>query len=70
MHKYGIAISWCAEDGVFIAEAPGLPGCMAHGDTQQEALVEIDQAIDLWIETALEFRDPVPEPMGYVPAVD
>ena len=70
MHKYGIVINWCAEDGVFIAEAPELPGCMAHGDTQQEALVEIHQAINLWIETALEFGDPVPEPMGYVSAVD
>ena len=70
MHKYGITISWSLDDRVFIAQAPELSGCFAHGDTQQEALQEIEQAITLWIETAQEFGDPIPEPKGYAPAGD
>ena len=43
---------------------PELPGCMAHGDTPQEALAQAQEAMALWIETAIEFGDPVPEPRG------
>jgi predicted RNase H-like HicB family nuclease len=62
MHKYEIIIYWGREDQVFVAEVPELPGCMAHGATQQEALSNANEAIQLWIDTAEEFGDPVPEP--------
>ena len=64
MHKYEIIIYWSNEDQVFIAEVPELPGCMAHGDTQAAALDNANEAIQLWIDTASEFGDPVPEPKG------
>jgi len=64
MHKYEVIIYWSNEDGAFVAEVPELPGCSAHGDTQQVALVQIGQAMDLWLETAREFGDPIPEPKG------
>ena len=64
MHRYEIIIYWSNEDGVFVAEAPELPGCAAHGDSQEKALEHIKQAIDLWIETAQEFGDPILEPKG------
>ena len=64
MHKYEIIIYWSQEDQVFIAEIPELPGCMAHGDTQEIALKNVHEAIQLWIATAKEFGDPVPEPKG------
>lgn len=63
-HKYEIILYWSAEDSVFVAEVPELPGCMAHGDTQEAALANVLDAIQLWIDTALEFGDPVPEPKG------
>ena len=62
--KYEIILSWSRADGVFVAEVPELPGCMAHGDTQQAALHNVNQAMALWIDTAREFGDPVPEPKG------
>ena len=62
MHKYEITIYWSNEDSAFLAKAPALPGCEAHGDTQEEALASIGQAADLWLETAREFGDPIPEP--------
>ncbi|HED03187.1 MAG TPA: type II toxin-antitoxin system HicB family antitoxin [Candidatus Fraserbacteria bacterium] len=64
MHKYEIIIYWSQEDQVFIAEVPELPGCMAHGDTQEVALKNAHEAVQLWIDTAKEFGDPVPEPKG------
>ncbi len=64
MHKYEIIIFWSNEDDAFVAEVPELPGCMAHGPTQDEALVNIREAMDLWIETSKEFGDPIPAPKG------
>jgi len=64
MIKYEVIIYWSEEDGAFIAEVPELPGCAAHGPTQEEALGSAQDAIRLWIDTAKEFGDPVPEPKG------
>jgi predicted RNase H-like HicB family nuclease len=64
MHKYEIIIFWSNEDDAFVAEVPELPGCVAHGPTQDEALSNIRDAMDLWIETAKEFGDPIPAPKG------
>jgi predicted RNase H-like HicB family nuclease len=47
-----------------VAEAPDLPGCAAHGRTQEAALQNINQAVVLWLATAWEFGDPIPEPKG------
>ena len=64
MHKYEVIIYWSDRDGVFVAEVPELSGCCAHGDTKPAALGSVESAIDLWIDTAREFGDPVPEPKG------
>jgi predicted RNase H-like HicB family nuclease len=62
--KHGVIIYWSDEDGAFVAEAPELPGCMAHGATQEGALGNALDAIRLWLDTAREFGDPIPEPKG------
>jgi len=64
MHKYEIIIYWSDEDSAYIAEVPELPGCIAHGSSPEEALSNSKEAMELWIETAKEFGDPVPEPKG------
>jgi len=64
MDKYEIIIYWSDEDQAFIAEAPELPGCMAHGDTHKAALINIKTAMELWMETAKEFNDDIPVPQG------
>ena len=64
MHKYEVIIYWSNEDEVFVAEVPELPGCSAHGATQDGALTNVNEAVQLWIETAREFGDEVPEPKG------
>jgi predicted RNase H-like HicB family nuclease len=62
MHKYEVVIYWSDEDRLFIAEIPELPGCAAHGDTHEVALTNVNAAADLWIATAEEFGDPIPQP--------
>jgi predicted RNase H-like HicB family nuclease len=64
MTKYAVIIYWRDEDGAFVAEVPELPGCAAHGRTQDRALGKAQDAIRLWIDAAREFGDPVPEPKG------
>ena len=64
MYKYEIILYWSDADSAFVAEVPELPGCMAHGDTQEAALRQVKEAIGLWIDTAREFGDPIPEPKG------
>lgn len=64
MYKYEVIIYWSTEDNVFVAKIPELPGCMAHGDTYESALSSAQEAISLWIDTAKEFGDPIPESKG------
>lgn len=64
MYKYEIIIYWSSEDEAFIAEVPELPGCMAHGSTPEDALKNAKKAIQLWMDTAKEFGDAIPEPKG------
>ncbi|OFZ57681.1 MAG: hypothetical protein A3D92_21780 [Bacteroidetes bacterium RIFCSPHIGHO2_02_FULL_44_7] len=65
MFKYEIIIYWDEQDHVYIADVPELPGCSAHGNSYDTALNNTKEAIQLWIDTANEFGDPVPPPKGY-----
>ncbi len=64
MYRYEILIFWNEEDQAYIAEIPELPGCLAHGDTAEKSLANAQEAIELWIATAVEFGDSIPEPKG------
>lgn len=61
-HKYELHIYWSSNDRIFVVEVPDLPGCMAHGDTPAEAAAQAEIAIGLWIASAREFGQAVPEP--------
>lgn len=64
MNRYEIILYWSEEDTCFIAEVPELPGCTAHGATEEDALQNVKDAIKFWIDTAKEFGDPIPKPKG------
>lgn len=49
------------EGGGYLIEIPGLPGCIADGETIEEAFSEAEDAIESWILTAKEFGDLIPE---------
>lgn len=48
------------EDGYWIAECPSLPGCISQGQTREEAIENIREAIALYIEALEEDNLPVP----------
>ncbi len=48
------------EDGVFVAECPSLPGCVSEGKTRQEALKNIQEAIEGYIASLKARGEPVP----------
>ena len=49
---------------MFYRRCAELPGCMAHGTSPGDALANAQEAIGLWLDTASEFGDPIPEPKG------
>lgn len=49
------------EDGFWVAECPSLPGCISQGQTRTEAVENIREAIDLYIEVLEEDDLPVPQ---------
>jgi len=51
-------------DGGFVASVPSLPGCVTQGDSREEVLANIPEAIGLYIEDCLEAGDPVPQEAG------
>ncbi|MDQ6951767.1 MAG: type II toxin-antitoxin system HicB family antitoxin [Mariprofundales bacterium] len=65
MHRYEIIIHWSEADGIWIAEAPELLGCMAHGASDAEALSNIHVAMALWLDSAAEDGVPIPQPCGH-----
>jgi predicted RNase H-like HicB family nuclease len=64
--KYELIIYWSEEDSSFIVEVPELAGCMADGQTYQEAVNKAEIIIQEWIETAQELGRSIPKPQGRV----
>ena len=50
------------EGGGYLAEAPDLPGCIADGETEAEAIQNIASAIDEWIDEARRLGRKIPDP--------
>lgn len=48
------------EDGVFVAEVPALPGCVSQGDTRAEALQNVREAIEGYLESLKAHDEPIP----------
>ncbi len=50
------------DGGGFFATVPDLPGCMSDGETPEEALHNVQDAIATWIEAAEDLGHPIPHP--------
>ena len=48
-------------DGGYVASVPVLPGCVSQGETREEALRNIREAIDLYVEDCMTAGDPIPQ---------
>ena len=64
MYKYERIIYWSKDDDAFIVEVPELLGCMADGETIQEAIQNSETIISEWLEVAMERGQEIPEPKG------
>jgi predicted RNase H-like HicB family nuclease len=64
MHKYELIIFWSEEDRRYVVEVPELPGCMADGQTYEEAIKNAEVVISEWIEIARNLGREIPQPKG------
>ena len=57
--KYRVIIQQ-DEDGMYVAEVPTLPGCTSQGATRVEALANIREAIEAYLESLKDHDEPIP----------
>ena len=51
-------------DGGYVAIVPALPGCVTQGDTREQAVENVREAIELYVEDCVAAGDPVPTEAG------
>jgi predicted RNase H-like HicB family nuclease len=59
LYVYRVTIE--PDENRYYAEVPALPGCYSHGNTYEEALKNIKEAAELWLETLTEDGELIPE---------
>jgi predicted RNase H-like HicB family nuclease len=52
------------EDGIFVATCPTLPGCISQGNTRQEALLNLKDAIEGYLYSLQKHNEPIPLPIS------
>lgn len=60
--KYRVLIE-LDEDGVYVAEVPALPGCISQGETREEAIENVREAIAAYLESLEAHGEPIPPPI-------
>mgnify|MGYP001589030143 CR=1 FL=1 len=61
--KYAVILEKGQESG-YVAQVPALRGCVSQGKTKEEALANVKEAIEVYIEALLEDGLPVPQEVG------
>lgn len=61
-YQCALVIWYSEEDETYLIKVPELAGCMADGETIEEATQAAQTAIQMWIETARKLGRPVPKP--------
>lgn len=62
MSHYAIIVFWSGDDGAWIADIPDLKSCSALGDTPEEAVAEVQVAMEAWLAAARDAGLPIPVP--------
>ena len=57
--RFTVVLEQESDEG-FVASVPALPGCVSQGDTREEALRNIREAIELYLEDCRDSGDPIP----------
>ncbi|MEZ4814264.1 MAG: type II toxin-antitoxin system HicB family antitoxin [Bdellovibrionota bacterium] len=61
--EYKVEIAFSPEDEAYLARVPELPGCVTHGDTQEEALKMAHEAIEVYLESLVSDGKEIHTPM-------
>lgn len=61
-YKYSVIITWSDVDMCYIGKVLELDGCVTHGETVEELINNVNEAIDAWIETANAYNMEIPKP--------
>jgi predicted RNase H-like HicB family nuclease len=61
--RYTVVLEQEPDEG-YVASVPALPGCVSQGDTREEAMRNIREAIELYVEDCIEAGEPVPREAG------
>ncbi len=61
--KYTVILEKGQESG-YVAHVPALRGCVSEGDSREQALANVKEAIEVYIEALLEDGIPVPTEVG------
>ena len=59
MRRYSVILT--PEEGGYVVTVPALPGCVTEGDTLEEALANVREAVELYVESLRARGLPVPE---------
>lgn len=62
VEQYPFVLSYDPDDRVYIARSVNLRGCHSDGETSEEAVKNIYEAMRGWMETAKKHRIPIPDP--------
>lgn len=64
VRDYYVRLDWlpASEGGGWHATVPDLPGCMSDGDTVEQAMANVEDAIECWIAAAQRLGRAVPAP--------
>ena len=62
-HQFNVILT-PEDDGRWTAEVPAFPGCVTWGNTKEEALERIKEAIELYLEVIAEDGKPIPKDQG------
>jgi predicted RNase H-like HicB family nuclease len=63
MEKYSYIIQYDEDNEIYVASIPELQGCMAHGDTPEDAIKEVRIVMEMWLDVAEEKGLDIPKPL-------
>lgn len=67
--RYTVILHPDSEQGGYTVTVPALPGCLTEGDTLEEALVMVKEAILGYLESLVKHGEPIPEEREHPQAV-
>ncbi len=62
LQGYSYTVEWSEEDRLYLCKVERLPGCIADGLTEEDAVLNLERIVNEWLEIAKELGREIPEP--------